>query len=213
MTSMKTLRPIVSVVLTLALTAPAWAGAPTDTARQYTDQVLKIMQDPVLNADDKRLERRATVRKVAIQVFDLEETAKRALGRHWRERTPAERAEFVDLFADLLERTYIGKIDLYGGEQIKYVSESVDGDNAIVRAKIITRRGTEVPVDAKMLRKSDRWYIYDISLENLSLIGNYRAQFDQILRTSSFQELVRRLKDKNSAFANEGGSRATRAKP
>lgn len=210
---MKTLRPVMAVVLMFMLAPSAWAGAPTETARQYTDQVLKIMQDPALNTDDKRLERRAAVRKVAIQVFDLEETAKRALGRHWRERTPAERAEFVDLFADLLERTYIGKIDLYGGEQIKYISESIDDDIAIVRAKIMTRRGTEVPVDAKMLKKGDRWYMYDVSVENISLVGNYRAQFDQIIRTSSFSELVRRLKDKNSAFANEGGTRPSRAKP
>jgi len=209
----KALRPVMAVALMVLVVPRAWAGTPTDTARQYTDQVLKIMQDPVLNTDEKRSERRAAVRKVAIQVFDVEETAKRALGRHWRERTPAERAEFVDLFADLLERSYIGKIDLYGGEQIKYISESIDDDTAIVRAKIVTKRGTEVPVDAKMLKKNDRWYMYDISVENISLVGNYRAQFDQIIRTASYAELVRRLKDKGSSFAKEGGSRPSRAKP
>jgi phospholipid transport system substrate-binding protein len=209
---MKTVRLAAVIVLTLGLTMPVWAGPPTDQVRQYTDQVLKIMQDSTLRAPDKRFERRAAVRKVAIQVFDVEETAKRALGRHWRERTPAERAEFVDLFADLLERTYIGKIDLYGGEQIRYVNESVDGDHAIVRARIITKRDTEVPVDAKMLRKADRWAIYDIAIENISLIGNYRAQFDQIIRTASYPELVRRLKDKNSSMA-EDSPPSTRVKP
>ena len=209
---MKTVRLAAVVVLTLGLTMPVWAGPPTDQVRQYTDQVLKIMHDSTLQAPNKRFERRAAVRKVAIQVFDVEETAKRALGRHWRERTPAERAEFVDLFADLLERTYIGKIDLYGGEQIRYVNESVDGDYAIVRARIITKRDTEVPVDAKMLRKGDRWYIYDIAIENISLVGNYRAQFDQIVRTTSYQELVRRLKDRNSSMA-EDSPHSTRVKP
>lgn len=208
---MKTLRPAAAAVLTLAVAVSAWAGAPTEQARQHTDQVLRIMQDPAFRAEDKRFERWAAVRKVAIQIFDVEETAKRALGRHWRDRTPAERAEFVELFAELLERAYIGKIDLYGGEQVKYMSESVDDDKAVVRAKIMTRRGAEVPVDARMVRKGDRWYIYDISLENISLVGNYRAQFDQIIRTASYQDLVKRLKDKNAFDAD--GTRATRTKP
>ena len=207
---MTTVRCAALVALVIGFAAPAWAGAPTEQVRQYTDQVLKIMQDPAFQSTDKRFERRAAVRKVAIQVFDVEETAKRALGRHWRERTPAERAEFVDLFADLLERTYIGKIDLYGGEQVKYVSEVIDGDNAIVRARILTRRGTEVPVDAKLLRKGDRWYMYDVSVENISLVGNYRAQFDQIIRTASYPELVRRLKERHIA---EDGVPPARAKP
>jgi phospholipid transport system substrate-binding protein len=136
------------------------------------------------------------VRKVAIQVFDVEETARRALGRHWQARTPEERREFVDLFAELLERTYISKIDFYGGERLHYTSEAIDGDKAIVRAKVVTKQGTEVPVEARMQQHGDRWLMYDLLLENVSLVSNYRAQFDQIIRTSSYQDLVRRLKDK-----------------
>ncbi|MBI2217028.1 MAG: ABC transporter substrate-binding protein [Candidatus Rokubacteria bacterium] len=174
----------------------ALAGPPTDHLKQYSDQVLKILEDPAMRGEDKRDERRAAVRKVAIQVFDVEETARRALGRHWQGRTPDERREFVDLFADLLERTYLSKIDFYGGERLKYVSESLEGDRAIVRAKVVTKQGTEVPVEARMHQRGDRWLMYDVLLENISLVGNYRAQFDQIIRTSSYQELVRRLKDK-----------------
>src|SRR5574342_62412 len=98
---------------------PAWAGAPTDQLRQYTDHVLKILEDPAMKGPDKAQERRAAVRKVATQAFDLEESARRALGRHWQARTPAERQEFVQLFGDLLERSYISKIDVYGGEQLR----------------------------------------------------------------------------------------------
>jgi phospholipid transport system substrate-binding protein len=184
------------LALVVAAAAPALAGPPTDQLRSYTDQVLKILEDPTLKSEDKRSERRAAVRRVAIEIFDVEETAKRALGRHWQARTPDERREFVDLFADLLERTYIGKIDLYGGERLHYTSEVVDGDYAVVRAKVITKRGTDVPVEARMLRHGDRWQMYDVLLENISLVGSYRAQFDQIIRTASYAELVKRLRDK-----------------
>ena len=143
-------------LLGLAITAgPVFAGAPTEQLKQYTDQVLKILEDPTLKTDERKSERRAAVRKVAIEIFDVEETAKRALGRHWPPRTPTERKEFVDLFADLLERTYISRIDLYGGEKVKYTSEGIDGEHAVVRAKVQTKRGTEVPVEARMLRSSE----------------------------------------------------------
>ena len=103
--------------LVLVLLSPAVAGPPTDTLREYTEAVQKVLDDPALKADDRRHERRAAVRKLAIEAFDVQETARRALGPHWQPRTPAEREEFVQLFADLLEHTYIAKIDLYGGER------------------------------------------------------------------------------------------------
>jgi len=177
--------------LLLLIAAPAWAG-PTDQLRDYTDKVIKVLDDPALASTD----RRAAVRKVALEAFDSTETAKRVLARHWQARTPAERDEFIQLFADLLERTYITRINDYGGEKVKYVGESVDGDLAIVRARILTKNGTEVPVESRMVLRGDRWLIYDIVIENVSLIANYRSQFDRIVRTSSYEELVRRLKTK-----------------
>jgi ABC-type transporter MlaC component len=134
------------------------------------------------------------VRAVAGQAFDVTETAKRALGLHWQQRTSAERGEFVQLFRDLLERGYLSRIGEYGGEQIKYVSENIDGDHAIVRALIVTKKGTQVPVESRLLQKADRWLIYDVLVENVSLIASYRSQFDRVIRTTSYEELVRRLK-------------------
>ena len=186
-------------LVALAVAAPAWAGAPTEQVRQYTDQVRKILDDPVLRSTDKR----AAVRKVAIEIFDVNETAKRALGPHWQTRSASERNEFVQLFADLLERTYISKIDLYRGERLQYTAETIDGEFAIVRAKVITNKGVEVPVEARMLKRREHWQIYDIAIENVSLIGNYRTQFDRIIRTASFGELVRRLKENRDQFLNE----------
>ena len=195
---MKVLSQVVTVAaLTWLWSAgPAVAGPPTDQLKAYTESVLKILEDPGLKTEERKHERRAAVRKVATEVFDIEETAKRALGRHWQGRSPEERREFVDLFADLLERTYISKIDLYGGERLRYTSEKIDGDTAVVRAQVQTRKGAEIPVEARMQRKGDRWLMYDVLLENISLVGNYRAQFDQIIRSGSYGELVKRLKDK-----------------
>ena len=119
----------------------------------------------------------------------------------------AEREEFVHLFADLLESTYINKIDLYGGERLKFTEEKVDGDIAVVRAKVTTKQGTDVPVEARMNKKNDRWLIYDVAIENISLISNYRAQFDRIIRTSSYAELVKRLRNRGE-FLQEKDRRA-----
>jgi phospholipid transport system substrate-binding protein len=192
----------------LTVTAPAWAGAPTEQVRQYTDQVRKILEDPALRSADKR----AAVRKVAIEIFDVNETARRALGPHWQGRSPSEKNEFTQLFADLLERTYISKIDLYRGERLQYTTEAVDGEFAIVRAKVITNKGVEVPVEARMLKRAgaEHWLIYDIAIENVSLISNYRTQFDRIIRTASYGELVRRLKENREQFLNEKPAQAGR---
>jgi phospholipid transport system substrate-binding protein len=183
---------LVTVVALLLAVAPAWAGPPTESVKEYTQAVVKTLEDPSLKPAD----RRAAVRKLATEAFDVQETARRALGHHWQQRTPAEREEFVQLFADLLERTYINKIDFYGGEQLKFTDEKVDGDIAIVRGKVTTKQGTDVPVEARMLKKSDRWLIYDVAIENISLISNYRAQFDRIIRTSSYGDLVKRLRNR-----------------
>jgi len=199
----------ITVSLVVAAAAPAWAGAPTDQVREYTDAVVKILEDPALKAEDRKPERRAAVRKVATEVFDVQETARRALGPHWQQRTPQQREEFVALFADLLEQTYISKIDLFGGERLKFTEEKVDGDNAIVRAKVVTKQQTEVPVEARMLRKGERWLIYDILIENISLVGNYRAQFDRIIRTSSYDELVKRLRTRGEFLRESERPRRT----
>ena len=202
-----------SVVAAIALSlvacaaAPVRAGAPTDQVREYTEAVLKVLEDPSLKAEDKKPERRAAVRKIATEVFDVL-VGQEAEGELDRDRTP-QREEFVHLFAELLEQTYISKIDLFGGERLRFTEEKLDGDNAIVRAKVLTRQQTEVPVEARMLRKGDRWLIYDILIENISLIGNYRAQFDRIIRTSSYEDLVKRLRSRGEFLKESERPRRT----
>lgn len=183
-------------MLVLAGLGVAWAGPPTDQLREYTEHVVRVLEDPALREED----RRAAVRRIAHEVFDVQETARRALGRHWHGRTPAEREEFVQLFAELMESTYISRIDLYGGERLRFVDEKIDGEHAVVRARIVTRGGTEVPVEGRMLRRGDRWLIYDVVIEGVSLIANYRSQFDRIIRSSSFADLVKRLRDRTQSI-------------
>jgi phospholipid transport system substrate-binding protein len=192
------------------LAAPrAAAGPPTDQLRTQIDRVIKTLEDPELRRESRAKERRTAVRKIAEEIFDFSETAKRSLGRHWMGRSPAERTEFVALFSDLLERSYLSKIELYGGEKIQYTGDTIDGDQAIVRTRIVTKGSTEVPIEYRMLRRGDRWLVYDVVIEGVSLIGNYRTQFNKIIQTSSYQDLVKKLKTKQEEFLEEDRQRRT----
>ena len=196
----KTFRvPVLAMTFGLFVAAQAWAGTPTDHARQYTDQVVKVLGNPALSD----AERRAAVRKLAEEGFDMTETAKRALGRHWQARTPAEREDFTRLFTDFLENANLSKLSLYSGERVSYVGESIDGDLASVRAKIQRKDGPEVLVEARMLRRGDRWCIYDISVEGISMISNYRSQFNAIIQKSSYEQLVQRLRASREVSLND----------
>jgi phospholipid transport system substrate-binding protein len=188
---------LVVTLVTLGLGAAlASAGEPTDQLRQRIDRVIALLQDPKLAGDGKADERRAVVRKVADEIFDFRQTAQRALGPHWRTRTPAEQDEFARLFADLLEHSYLSKIEQYGGEKVAYSGESVDGASATVRTKIRTPKGAEIPVDYRMLREQGHWRVYDVVIEGVSLVGNYRTQFNKVIQTSSYEDLVQKLRSR-----------------
>ena len=198
-------RVVVAVALmaSVVVARDGWAGMPSDLLRVQIDRAVKTLEEPDLKKEGKSRERRAAVRKIAEDIFDVNETAKRSLGRHWQPRTPAERKEFVDLFANLLERSYLSKIELYSGEKIAYLGDTIDGDQATVRTRIATRHGTEIPVDYKMYRHGDRWLVYDVVIEGVSLIANYRNQFNKIIQTTSYQELVRKMKAKQAEFSDD----------
>jgi len=185
---------VVLVGLAVWAPAPARAGAPTDQLKASVEQIVKVLEDPALRAGARAQERRAAIRKEAEGVFDFTETAKRALGRHWQGLSDKDRQEFTALFTDLIERAYISKIERYSGERIAYAGEAIDGGLATVRTRFVTKQGTEIPVDYRMQQRGDRWLVYDVSVEGVSLINNYRTQFDKIIQTSSFAELVRKMK-------------------
>src|SRR6267378_4177315 len=195
-----------ALVLTLALVLaalPAQAGAPIEQLKAQVNRVVKLIDDPALK--DKRV----AVRKIADDIFDFGETAKRSLGRHWAARTEAERDEFVKLFGDLLEHSYISKIELYGGEKIQYMSDRIEGDQASVLSKLVTKAGSDVPIEYRMLKKGDRWLVYDVIIEGVSLVSNYRTQFNKIIQTSSYAELVKKMKSRQEEMGSSAAGRLT----
>ena len=163
-----------TAILALVTAGTAVAGEPTDQVRRSVDEVLKIVQ-----SQPDGPARRTAVRQAANRLFDFEETAKRAMGPHWQQRTPTEREEFVRLFSDLLEAAYVGKIDLYQGEKITYVGETVDGDQATVKTRIVTKQGNEVLVDYRLSREKDGWRVYDVIIEGVSLRRSRQADAGQ----------------------------------
>jgi phospholipid transport system substrate-binding protein len=194
---------LLAVGLAVTAVGPVSAGVPTDQLRGAVERVLKTLDDPSLKGAAKVADRRVAVRKIANEIFDFGEIAKRSMARHWQPLSEAQRSEFVGLFADLLERSYISKIETYGGEKIQYTAERIDGDYATVSTKIITKNGTEVPVDYRMIKRADRWLVYDVSIEGVSLVSNYRTQFNKIIQTSSYNELVSKLRNKQDELMAE----------
>jgi phospholipid transport system substrate-binding protein len=176
----------------------ATAGEPTDLVRQITDQVMKILEDPQFQAPNRHAERQERLHKIAEQVFDWQEMARRALAVHWRERTPQEQQEFVRLFRDLVEGTYINRLEsaIQEKREIQYVGEQVDGSRAAVKTNVVTRRNQQVPIDYRLQKADGRWLIYDVLVEGISLVNNYRSQFNRIITSSSYNDLVQKMKNR-----------------
>jgi phospholipid transport system substrate-binding protein len=195
---------VLAGVLVVGLSsAPAAAGVPTDQLKGAVERVLKTLDDPALKGDARLGDRRVAVRKIANEIFDFSEIAKRSMARHWQPLSEAQRTEFVGLFADLLERSYISKIETYGGEKIQYTAERADGEFATVSTRIVTKNGTEVPVDYRMIKRTDRWLVYDVSIEGVSLVSSYRTQFNKIIQTTSYNGLVSKLRNKQDELLAE----------
>ena len=187
-------------LLTLPISL-AHAGEPTDQLKQRVDEILRTVEAA---GKSRPGQPRSEVRRIAETIFDYPETARRALGPHWAQRTPAEQTEFVALFADLLDRAYLSKLDQYQGEKVRYVNEAVDGDQATVKTTIVMPRGSEVPVEYRMHKVNDRWLVYDVIIEGVSLVSNYRQQFNKIIQTESYPALVTKLRNKQAEPAASG---------
>jgi len=184
----------VMIMVLLVAPAPVRAGEPTDQIRAAIEQGIAVVKDPKLAGNGMQAERRARLREAVGPSFDFREMAKRSLGIYWKDRSPSEREEFTRLYQELLENSYAGKIESYQGEKINYVKETVDPPYAVVRTGIVTTSGQEIPVNYLLLLEGSRWKIYDVVIEGISLVNNYRSQFGSILQKSSFQELMRKLK-------------------
>jgi len=191
----------------LLLVQPVWlaAGVPGDQVRQTTDKLLAILKDPQLKGESKKNERKDKLKELIYQRFDFTEMARRSLGSEWRRRSPEEQKEFVKLFTGLLERTYLDNIESYNGEKFRYLKEQEDNNHAQVDTKIIDNKGQEFSINYRLHKVNGDWKVYDVVIEDISLVNNYRSQFNRVLATSSYEELVNRMKGKTlSAPAREG---------
>ena len=182
----------------------AMAGEPTDQIRAHIAAMYGALGGSASAPSPSRM---ASVRKVADQMFDWNAMAKEALGDHWAKRTAEERNEFGRHFVNLFEDGYLSKIRLAEADKFEYLGDTVQGDDAVVRTRVVTRNGTAILVSYRARREeAGRWRVYDLDVERISLIRNYRSQFDSIIRRTSFEQLLARMKaleDKRTGF--EGG--------
>ena len=186
---------VMTVVSLLAVPVPAEAGAPLERVQSAVAAVIEIVTRPDLRGPSNLVARRALLREVADDLFDFSAMARSSLGSHWATPSEPERAEFVVLFTDVLERSYVRTIENYAGEQIVYLGETVKSDYATVRSKILTARGAEIRVDYRLRRSAvEGWSAFDVVLEHVSLAANYREQINRVLRTTSFPTLLARMR-------------------
>lgn len=187
----------------------AASSTPTEFIKSTTERILQVFEDPHLRGETHRAERLARLRHLVDTAFDWEEIARRALGTHWRDRTPQERQEFADLFREAVQAMYLERLEAAAQQRLQerpaivYRGEEVNGQRGVVRTAVATRRSLEVPMEYRLRQSAGQWRIYDVVIMGVSLVNNFRAQFQQIITQSSYQELVRRLKARQlgEAFA------------
>ena len=205
---------ILILLLALAPAHGAWAGPPSDQLSAGIDRVFKILNDPALEGDTRLRQRRTAIITAATEIFDFDEMAKRSLGQHWAQRTVAEREEFVRLFTAAIQHSYISKVDQRNVGKMTVRGEQVDGEYAVVRTTLVLSSGYELPIDYRMHSTDDRWQVYDLSVDGVSLVANYRAQFNKVIRASSYEVLIVRFRSLQAELAaqstySSSGSAAT----
>ncbi len=186
-------------IFCFVVTAPstAKASAVTDEVKGTVDQVIKIVSDKELKKPQNQKKRRAELKTVIGRIFNYREMAKRSMGVHWRTLNTAQKNDFVGLFSTLLENSYAGKIESYNKEKIVYDRENVEGDYAEVDSRVITPKRDEYSLDYRLLKEGNKWMIYDVVIEGVSLVANYRTQFNKIINEQGYNELVKKLRTKS----------------
>ncbi|PYN49244.1 MAG: organic solvent tolerance ABC transporter substrate-binding protein [Candidatus Rokuibacteriota bacterium] len=194
-----------------AVAAPGMG--PRETVESAVGRVVTLLQDgdtaKTESTARQAADRRTEIRRLARELFDFEEVTRRTLSRHWAARSADERAEFVALFTDLLERSYVTRVEAYAGENIAYFGEAVDASYATVRSKILTDRRSEIALDYRLHLRDGRWRVYDLQIDGVSFVSTYRSQFDRIIQAESYAALVERMRKKSfeAAVAERGGKK------
>lgn len=191
-----------AVIVLLTSSTPVLAGEPLERVKGTLEAVLAILNDPGLQGPEKEGERKAGVRQIIYDRFNFEEMAKESLGDHWKRLTEKQRKEFVDLFGDLFERSYNRLVLKFLPErETLYGIEFVDGDRALVRTTLVSKKNERLPVDYQLKKKGSEWDLYDVVIDGVSIVGNYRTQFNKIIRLQSYEALVKKMKLKQEEGA------------
>jgi phospholipid transport system substrate-binding protein len=173
-----------------------FAGEPTDRLKVASDKIIAIISDPAMKDPAMKEKKDQLVMGIVEGIFNWDEFSRRALAQNWGKRTDSEKKAFIALFSQLVERTYMAKANQYSGGKVEFLDEKIDGDYGNVSTKYITSGGVQIPVDYRVMKKGGAWCVYDVYIEGVSLVNNYRSQFTDILLKSSFDELMKRLKEK-----------------
>ena len=174
----------------------ALAGPPADQLKKSIDKILELLKDPGLRGDGMKLERRNRIFKVMEEQFDFGEMAKRSMGTFWHRMSEAEQKEFEVSFSSLLERSYITKIEKYTNEKVVFGDEKPKGEkNFMVQADIVSP-SRSIPVEYSLHNVKDQWLVYDVNIEGVSLVTNYRSQFGEVVRKEGFRGLMSKLDEK-----------------
>lgn len=174
----------------------ASAGEPLELIRAATEGAIAVLKDPKLKSPEQKKERIDRLKELVNPIFDYNEMARRSLGAHWRRRSPTEQEEFTTLFRAFLERIYSDKIDFYDGQKVVFGRETIEQDYAQVESKMINAKGEENSVVYRLKRTDGKWKVYDAVIENISIVNNYRSQFDRVISKGSYEELKKMLKEK-----------------
>jgi len=191
---------ILHIIFIYAITIASFAGAasaPTEELKASIDFILEILRDKNLAQPDKKMERRSRISVLIRDRFDFQEMAKRSLAANWKTRSSEEQKEFVEIFSDLLQSSYIGKIEGYTDEKITYDKEVLkkEGKYGVVSTTIITK-DVNIPIDYKLILKNDKWWVYDVVVEGVSFISTYRSQYDKVIKKESYAKLIEKMKTK-----------------
>jgi phospholipid transport system substrate-binding protein len=183
----------IMMAVLLAAAGTATAAGPTETVQTAVQKVFSREGGPAVKTVSTA-QRRADVRKITETLFDFDEMSERSLGAAWTQASPAERQEFIRLFSTLIATAYMSRIEQYAGELITYVGERVDGDQAAVQSRVVTPKGSQIGIEYRLYRADGRWTVYDIYVDGISLVGNYKVQFSRIIQRGSFAELLKQLR-------------------
>jgi phospholipid transport system substrate-binding protein len=188
---------VLALSIHLGMALPALGAGPQDHVRATINAVSAVLEDPALQGAGKDTERRQRVQQIIFDAFDFQEMAKESLGTYWGKLTPQQREEFAPLFGHLFERSYNRLVIRFLGERSTvYGTESIQGERALVQTTLISKQEARLPVDYQLVRHGEHWAIFDVVIDGVSLASNYRAQFGKILRSSSYDALVQRIKTK-----------------